>query len=129
MLQIDHLPGEPEDVSQVVTLAILQNHAERIHRSVVFGRNNISNNKHYYWERDFPVNFQSRKTGTQTIIRLEFLLSENEISEFKDEIKSNLNGTLPIVVKIGKDNNPIIEVSKKGIGSKTLNSKSSLLLG
>lgn len=79
----------------------------------------------YLWERDFPINFQNRKSGTQTIIRLEFMLDEDEIKEFKDSIKSSLNGALPIVIKIGKNSVPDIEVSKKGKGSKALNAKSS----
>lgn len=80
--------------------------------------------KTFYWERDFPINLQGRKSGTQTIIRLEFLLNEGEIVEFKDQIRSNLNGTLPIVIKIGKDSVPHISVSKSGKGSQALNSKS-----
>lgn len=78
----------------------------------------------YFWERDFPVSLQSRKSGTQTIFRLEFKLNESEIVEFKDAIQSHLNGTLAIIIKVGKDNNPLVEISKKGLGSKTLNSKS-----
>ena len=78
----------------------------------------------FYWGRDFPISLQGRKSGTQTIIRLEFQLNEGEIAEFKEKIKSKLNGTLPILIKIGKDSIPNIEVSKKGKGSKTLNSKS-----
>lgn len=35
-----------------------------------------------------------------------------------------MNGALPIIIKIGKDSVPIIEVSKSGKGSKTLNAKS-----
>jgi len=81
----------------------------------------------YDWERDFPIGFQSRKSGTQTIIRLEFLLSQEEIEEFKAEIKSNLNGSLPIIIKIGRDNKPIIEISKKGKGSKVLTTKSAAI--
>ncbi|WP_417796025.1 ATP-dependent nuclease [Terasakiella pusilla] len=81
--------------------------------------------KFYNWERDFPIALQSRKrSGTQTVIRLEFLLNDLEIHEFKKEIKSNLNGTLPIIVRIGKDSIPTIRVSKTGRGSKALNSKS-----
>jgi predicted ATPase len=108
-----------------VGMSSLQRHAleERYGRRVA--RNAARRDERVYcWERDFPIGFQSRTSGTQTIIRLEFLLNENEINEFKGTIKSNLNGTLPIVVKIGKDSIPTIEVSKKGRGSKTLNSKS-----
>jgi hypothetical protein len=46
------------------------------------------------------------------------------VNEFKKEINSNLNGTLPLEIRIGENNKPIIKVSKKGRGSKTLNSKS-----
>lgn len=108
-----------------VAMTSLQRHAMD-HR---FGRRGVRSlsrrdEKTFYWERDFPINLQERTSGTQTIIRLEFLLNDEEINEFKDKIKSNLNGTLPIIIKIGKDSVPSIEVSKKGKGSKTLNSKS-----
>lgn len=108
-----------------VAMTSLQRHALE-HRHGKLGVRNISrrDEKTFYWERDFPINLQLRKSGTQTIIRLEFLLNESEVDEFRDEIKSSVNGILPIVIKIGKDSIPNIEVSKSGKGSKTLNSKS-----
>ncbi|HGU9816358.1 TPA: ATP-dependent endonuclease [Enterobacter chuandaensis] len=108
-----------------VAMSSLQRHAIE-HRYGRLGVRSLSrrDEKTFYWERDFPINLQSRKSGTQTIIRLEFLLNDDEVTEFKNEIKSNVNGTLPIIIKIGKDSIPGIEVSKKGKGSKTLNSKS-----
>lgn len=111
-----------------VAMISLQRHAID-HRIGRLGRRPISrrDERTFFWERDFPINLQDRKSGTQTIIRLEFQLDEEEISEFKEKIKSNLNGALPIVIKIGKDNIPNIEVSKRGKGSKTLNSKSGLI--
>ncbi len=81
----------------------------------------------FNWERDFPIQLQDRKKGLQTIIRLEFLLNEPEILEFKTSIKSNLNGTLPIIIRLSRDSRPVIEVSKKGKGFKILNSKSPLI--
>jgi hypothetical protein len=78
----------------------------------------------YYWERDFPIPLQGQRNAKQSIFRLEFELSEAEVGEFKKEINSTLNGTLPLEIRIGEDNKPIIKVSKKGRGSKTLNSKS-----
>jgi len=108
-----------------VGMTSLQRHAMEARHGRAFPRNaHRRDERMYLWERDFPINFQSRTSGIQTIIRLEFLLNTEEISEFKDKIKSNLNGTLPIVIKIGKDSTPDIEVSKKGKGSKTLNNKS-----
>ena len=83
----------------------------------------------YMWERDFPINLQDRKTGNQSIFRLEFELNEEEITEFKETIKSNLNGTLPIEIKLGKENKPSIKVSKSGKGAANLNSKSERIAG
>ena len=78
----------------------------------------------YYWRRDFPVSLQSRPRGTESIFRLEFSLDENEIAEFKKEIKSNLNGTLPIQIKFGKANIAEIHVPKRGPGGNALSAKS-----
>ena len=108
-----------------VGMKSLQRHAmEARHGRVIPRSIHRRDERMYFWERDFPIGFQSRSSGTQTIIRLEFLLNEGEIEEFKETIKSSLNGTLPIVIKIGKNSIPDIEVSKKGKGSKTLNAKS-----
>ncbi len=108
-----------------VGMKSLQRHAIEARRGRAVSRNMARRDSQSYdWERDFPINLQLRTSGTQTIIRLEFLLTEDEINEFKGTIKSSLNGILPIIVKIGKNSVPTIEVSKKGKGSKTLNSKS-----
>jgi predicted ATP-dependent endonuclease of OLD family len=99
-----------------------------------FGENAVKSMRHYnssfdvhdryIWERDFPISLQSRTKNTESIFRLEFELNEAEIEEFKKEIKSNLNGTLPIELKIGQGRNAKVNVIKKGRGSATLNSKS-----
>ncbi|MDP0562005.1 MAG: ATP-binding protein [Candidatus Endonucleobacter sp. (ex Gigantidas childressi)] len=79
----------------------------------------------YCWKRDFPINFQSRKSGLQTIFKLEFTLSDDDIDIFKEKIKSKINGSLSLEIKIGKDDEPIIRVvDKRGKGGSTLNSKS-----
>jgi hypothetical protein len=78
----------------------------------------------YSWERDFPIGLQDRKGVRHSIFRLEFELSEEKVAEFRKEIGSSLNGALPIEIRIGEDNRPIIKVAKKGRGSTTLNSKS-----
>ncbi len=102
-------------------MTALQEHALREQRKRFLRRREDS---HYYWERDFPIALQGRKATKQSIFRLEFELSENEVGEFRNEIKSNLNGTLQLEIRIGEDDKAIIKVSKKGPGSKTLNSKS-----
>lgn len=78
----------------------------------------------YRWSRDFPMALQSRKRDLETRFRLEFSLDDNEVEEFKASIKSNLNGTLPIEIAIGKDNEPEIRVPKKGPGGTALSAKS-----
>lgn len=78
----------------------------------------------YVWKRDFPIQFQERKTSTHTTLKLEFLLDDSEISEFRSEIGSNLNGSLPLEIKIGKDHVPTIRLVKSGKGTKILNQKS-----
>lgn len=78
----------------------------------------------YNWDRDFPISIQNRRGKKLTSFTLEFELTEDEIEEFKKEIKSNFNGTLPLKIVIGDNNQPEIKVVKRGPGSKTLNSRS-----
>lgn len=47
----------------------------------------------YDWERDYPVELQPKDIRGESEITLEFLLSDEEVQEFVQEIKSNLNGT------------------------------------
>ncbi|MFN5803500.1 MAG: ATP-dependent nuclease, partial [Burkholderiales bacterium] len=81
-------------------------------------------NPPYQWQRDFPVQFQHRRTATQTILKLEFLLDENECRQFKAEIGSNINGSLPLEIKIGKDHEPQIRLVKSGKNTTALAAKS-----
>lgn len=78
----------------------------------------------YYWKRDFPISLQTRARGTESIFRLEFLLDDNETNEFKETIRSNLNGSLPIEIKFGKSNIAEIHVPKRGPGGNALSAKS-----
>lgn len=78
----------------------------------------------YSWQRDFPISLQKRTSGTDSIFRLEFELSAAENEEFKQTIKNNLNGNLPIEVKFGKSNRPDINVRKQGPGGPALSAKS-----
>jgi putative ATP-dependent endonuclease of OLD family len=68
----------------------------------------------YVWQRDFPVQFQSRRTSTQTILKLDFRLDDDECRKFKDEIGSSINGSLTLEIKIGKDQQPQIRLVKSG---------------
>lgn len=78
----------------------------------------------YSWRRDFPISLQARKSGLESIFRLEFELTPVEIEEFRETIKNQLNGNLPIEVKFGKSNLPEINVRKQGPGGPALSAKS-----
>lgn len=105
-----------------VAMELLQSHA-LADRSAM-RRTYRGNEGSYLWSRDFPIQLQNRRSSTQTIFKIEFLLDQPEIDEFKVEIGSSLNGTLPLELKIGKDNEAQINLKKPGKNTKTLSSKS-----
>lgn len=79
----------------------------------------------YEWDRDFPIGFQNRKSGLQTIFRLDFSLNEEDKVNFNTKIKSKINGSLSIEIRIGRDNTPSVKVlEKRGKGAVTINAKS-----
>lgn len=78
----------------------------------------------YSWRRDFPVSLQSRSRNLDSIFRLEFSLSDEEVEEFKQRIKSNLNGALPIEIRFGRNSVADIRVRKQGPGGPALSAKS-----
>lgn len=107
-----------------IAMNILRHHARNTRRRYGTAFYSRRDEGYYRWERDFPISLQNRTKNTQSIFRLEFELTENEIAEFKEKIKSNLNGNLPIEIRIGKDQEPKIKVIKTGRGAKSLNNKS-----
>ncbi|MHC4183866.1 MAG: ATP-dependent nuclease, partial [Planctomycetota bacterium] len=76
----------------------------------------------YNWDRDFPVSMQETKPDGESIFNLEFELTTEEIGEFKKEVKSNLSGTLPIQLSIGKEG-PNFKIKKRGPGAQALTKK------
>ncbi|NVD35840.1 ATP-dependent nuclease [Marinobacter lutaoensis] len=77
----------------------------------------------YHWSRDFPIQLQGRKSSKQTIFKIEFLLNPEEVEEFKAKIGSSLNGSLPLEIKIGKENEAQINLRKPGKNTKALSAK------
>ncbi len=77
----------------------------------------------YFWERDFPIELQSRTQSTNSIFHLEFELTSEENEEFNGEIGSDLNGLLPIIIKCG-ENDYSVGILKPGKGSRVFNKKS-----
>ncbi len=76
----------------------------------------------YQWGRDFPISLQEKKPDGESSFNLEFRLAASEVSEFEAEVKSNLNGTLPIQLTLGKKA-PGFKVLKKGPGGQALSKK------
>lgn len=103
-----------------VSMELLQHHAftERGAR----GRRLLSNA--YSWGRDFPIQLQGRKGVSQTIFKLEFLLDDDEVAQFKKEMGSSLNGSLPLELRVGKDNQTDIKLRKPGKNTRALSDKS-----
>jgi putative ATP-dependent endonuclease of OLD family len=80
----------------------------------------------YGWERDFPISLQSKHPNGESVFNLEFELTAGEIDEFFDEVKSSLNGSLPIQLSLGKGD-PSFKVIKKGPGGPALSRKDDLI--
>jgi len=76
----------------------------------------------YNWSKDFPVTLQENNPGGETVFNLEFELTEIEIDQFADEVKSSLNGTLPVKLTLGQKE-PSFRILKKGPGAEALTKK------
>lgn len=76
----------------------------------------------YQWLNDYPVSLQESQTNGESIFDLEFRLAPQEIDEFYTEVGSNLNGTLPIQLSLGRKE-PGFRVVKKGPGGPALSKK------
>lgn len=76
----------------------------------------------YEWERDYPVGLQEKNPNGTTILDFEFELTPAEVEQFKSEVGSSLNGSLPIRVSIGRQK-VTFKVTKRGRGSASLTAK------
>jgi len=106
-----------------VAMELLQRHAREGSRPAAL-RVLSHRRSPYSWQRDFPVQLQERKKSTETTFKLEFRLDEEEINEFREAIGVNLNGTLPLEIKVGRDALPDIRLKKSGKNTKALSTKS-----
>lgn len=50
----------------------------------------------YDWERDFPLQYQGRKSGLESIVRLHFSLENHELNEFHNVTGIRGNEDIPI---------------------------------
>lgn len=76
----------------------------------------------YDWQRDFPLHLQEKKPTGESKFTLEFALTPDEIDEFRKEVKSSLNGNLPIQLSFGPEK-IAFKVAKRGRGGKALSKK------
>lgn len=76
----------------------------------------------YSWIRDFPMQLRDKYPQGQTVFVLDFELQALEISEFKNRVKSTLNGRLSVQVNLGPHHGRVL-VLKQGPGGKTLNQR------
>jgi len=76
----------------------------------------------YDWHKDYPISLQAKHPDGESTFNLEFRLSDDEIAEFRQEVKSNLDGTLPIQLTMGRKD-PGFKVLKRGPGGSTLSKK------
>ena len=72
--------------------------------------------KEYIWQRDFPINSQTKKNGSKTSrFELDFELNDEELVEFNKVTSSNLSTSdFTIIIEVGQDNNPKYKISKQG---------------
>lgn len=88
-------------------------------------RNNAEEN--FDWDRDFSIaktKNTNKKSIQKTSITLEFQLNDEEIREFRSEIKSTINGSIPVCVTFFRDRKIKVQILKRGIGGNALNAKS-----
>jgi len=80
----------------------------------------------YDWNKDYPVHRRDREPEGQSVVVLEFELTDSETDAFRTEIKSSLNGTLPLRIAMGREVTTV-SVAKQGRGGKSLTAKSAMI--
>lgn len=71
----------------------------------------------YDWERDFPVQYQNRTKGLESIFKLNIRLKPDELEDFHSITGIRGNEDIPVSIKIGPENKPVVEIHKKGSSS------------
>lgn len=80
-------------------------------------RNWTRNSSSYRWERDFPLQFQDRKSGLDSIFKMVFSFDPDDLDDFHRKFKIRSNDVVPITVKVGKNNEANISITKQGSSS------------
>lgn len=77
----------------------------------------------YNWNSDFPIQFQNRSKGLETIFRLDFELTDEDTTQIYKQIGSRIKDKISFEIKIGPNNFPKISVIKLGKNTATLSKK------
>lgn len=80
----------------------------------------------YDWDTDFPIHLQEKKPNGESTIILDFQLDDEELTDFRTEIKSRLKDNLPLRICLGPREFSV-SVHKKGPGGPALSKKSSAI--
>lgn len=78
----------------------------------------------YDWDSDFPVAKQESHPEGESVFAIEFELADEETEQFRSYVGSNLNGSLPVEVRVSKYR-ASLRVLKQGRGAATLAKKAS----
>ena len=76
------------------------------------------------WSCDFPTQFQGRKQGRSSIFKLTFALTADELIEFQESFRSQINGFLRFEVTFDEDNRSSVKFLKQGPHSAKLTERS-----
>jgi putative AbiEii toxin of type IV toxin-antitoxin system len=107
--------------TSLTVVASFGSQGSRLHRSRIQGLPRVREEL-YDWARDFPIDLQVDKPDGESKFVLEFELLPDEVEDFRKEVKSNLNGRLPIEVTLGR-RDPGFRVVKRGPGGTALSKK------
>ena len=77
---------------------------------------------YYNWDVDFPLALQSSTPNGTSEFDIELQLNADEVAEFRKDVASTLNGTLPIRITVGRDK-LTFAVRKRGPGGPALSKK------
>jgi energy-coupling factor transporter ATP-binding protein EcfA2 len=105
----------------VLALSTLRGHRRRRYA----GRYRRDPDLRYDWQRDFPVHLQEKKPKGESKFVLEFELTDAEIEDFRRDVKSKLNESLPIELSFGPQGPQDVsfKVRKRGPGAQALSKK------
>jgi hypothetical protein len=79
-------------------------------------RNPAEFRRDYEWARDFPIDLQDRQKSGRTLLDFEFELNANELTAFRGQFGSALNGLLPKRVALDREGDPEFTVRKQRVG-------------